>query len=468
MKGTMKEENTKTNAKKLTDAICRSLPRLDKRYYKSGDYPGLEFWVMPSGIRTWKIQYRIKSVKDPLRKKLGNFPVVGVNEAIRRAKKIVTEIYDGVDPRQTEKIEVLKLQLGQAIKTFYAEELTVANQYRPATIKGVKAMFGPWIFRNTYVKDILTRLDRVEDIQYKKLSMITPKMIKELHQVVGARSPYVANRLVEYLRLFWNTFVKADNNPFILLKRNKFVEEEYLDYLTLDELQHVMKNAVQVDDRSGRLLASHYRDNSLNPVSCLAIAFALTTARRNVSEGCSITWDNYKRTGIKRLELKQTKTSKKNKTVTFKLGDEAIEILDLISVDRLNNPDSEFYYPIDDPRNSYVFPSKDYGRNLGNGKKGKSPHIINPSKTWATLLKMSGVERHLKLYATRHTHATQHYAQNKDIKAGAKVLGVSEKTFLKYAKLVDNAEVVGTNKIKFFADEKPTLEVVPKISKVIE
>ena len=81
---------------------------------------------------------------------------------------------------------------------------------------------------------------------------------------------------------------------------------------------------------------------------------------------------------------------------------------------------------------------------------------------------MSGVERHLKLYATRHTHATQHYAQNKDIKAGAKVLGVSEKTFLKYAKLVDNAEVVGTNKIKFFADEKPTLEVVPKISKVIE
>ena len=48
---------------------------------------------------------------------------------------------------------------------------------------------------------------------------------------------------------------------------------------------------------------------------------------------------------IKRLELKQTKTSKKNKTVTFKLGDEAIEILDLISVDRLNNPDSEFYYP---------------------------------------------------------------------------------------------------------------------------
>ena len=106
---------------------------------------------------------------------------------------------------------MLKLQLGQALKTYYAEELTTVNQYRPATIKGVKAIFGPWIFRNTYVKDILDRLERVEDLQYKKLSMITPKMVKELHQVVGARSPYVANRLVEYLRLFWNTFVKANN-----------------------------------------------------------------------------------------------------------------------------------------------------------------------------------------------------------------------------------------------------------------
>ena len=270
----------KSKANKLTDAICRNLPRLDKRYYKPGDYPGLEFWVLPGGTKSWKFQYRAKGFKDPIRKKIGTYPVVGVVEAKARAKKIAKELYDGVDPRQTEKIEVLKLQLGQAIKTYYEEELTTINQYRPATIKGVKAIFGPWIFRNTYEKDILTRLNRVDDLQYKKLSMITPKMVKELHQVVGARSPYVANRLVEYLRLFWNTFVKTDNNPFILLKRNKFVEEEYLDFLDKEELQRVMKNLVQIDDRSGRLLVSHYKENKLNPVSCLAIAFCLTTAEK--------------------------------------------------------------------------------------------------------------------------------------------------------------------------------------------
>ena len=90
------------------------------------------------------------------------------------------------------------------------------------------------------------------------------------------------------------------------------------------------------------------------------------------------------------------------------------------------------------------------------------------SKTWDTLLKMSGVERQMKLYATRHTFATQHYAQNKDIKAGAKAIGSDRKNILKYAKLMDNAEVEGTNKIKFFADEKPSLVEVPKIAKVIE
>ena len=77
----MKENNKKTKAKKLSDAICRSLPRLDKAYYKPGDYPGLEFWVNPGRIKTWRFQYRVKRKRYAIRKRLGNFPTVGVNEA---------------------------------------------------------------------------------------------------------------------------------------------------------------------------------------------------------------------------------------------------------------------------------------------------------------------------------------------------------------------------------------------------
>ena len=83
----------KSKAKKLTDAICRDLPRLDKKYYKPGDYPGLEFWVLPSGTKTWNYQYRTKNKKYPTRKKIGNYPVVGVVEAIKRAKDLSIKIF---------------------------------------------------------------------------------------------------------------------------------------------------------------------------------------------------------------------------------------------------------------------------------------------------------------------------------------------------------------------------------------
>ena len=53
----------KSKTKLLSDAICRDLNRLDKRYYRQGDYPGLEFWVIPSGVKTWKFQYKIKGEK---------------------------------------------------------------------------------------------------------------------------------------------------------------------------------------------------------------------------------------------------------------------------------------------------------------------------------------------------------------------------------------------------------------------
>ena len=50
------KEQKKLKAKNLTDAICRSLPRLDKRYMKQGDFPGLEFWVQPGGSKSWYYQ----------------------------------------------------------------------------------------------------------------------------------------------------------------------------------------------------------------------------------------------------------------------------------------------------------------------------------------------------------------------------------------------------------------------------
>jgi integrase len=444
-----------SKAKKLTDAICRDLPRLDKNYFKPGDYPGLQFWVKTGGSKSWFYQYRTKHKKFPQRKKIGNYPVIGVVEAIKRAKDLSTKIYNGEDPKEAETIDVLKMQFGEAIRNYYREELTTVNQYSASTIAGIKGVFGPWVFRNTYDKDILDRVSKTEDIQYKKLSSITPKMFKNLYNVVGSRSPINANRLQEYLRKFWNDFVKAPNNPFVFKKKYKNTENVYLDYLDKLELPRVMNVLVQIDYRTQRLNYKHYKDKGLKPVSCLVLALLLTTGRR-LKEVATLTWPQFKQGESPRLELKKTKTSRKNNKLVFKLGNDAVNILNLIARDRLNNPESAFYFSVDDPRNNYIFPSKAYGRN---NKKGKTTclYVQDPGATWDSALKLGGVERHMKIHSTRHTFATNFYRVTKDIKGLAEALGTTEAQASRYAKL-DLPVEEGINKIDFFGEKKVILK----------
>ena len=91
-----------------------------------------------------------------------------------------------------------------------------------------------------------------------------------------------------------------------------FDENEYMDFLDPTELKIVMKNLVQIDDRTGRLNQDYYSRNKLNPVSCLLIALLLTTGRRP-EEASSLTWGQYLQGDEPRIRLFKTKTSKKNK-----------------------------------------------------------------------------------------------------------------------------------------------------------
>ncbi len=46
------------------------------------------------------------------------------------------------------------MQLGEALKKYYQEELTTSIDIGQRTIKNIKAIFKVWIFRNTYDKEI--------------------------------------------------------------------------------------------------------------------------------------------------------------------------------------------------------------------------------------------------------------------------------------------------------------------------
>ena len=359
---------------KLTEATIRSLKPLDKRYEVPGNYPGLSLRINVKGTMTWFYQYRVKHTKFALRKRVGVYPTIGIQEAEQRAKKLSNNLFDGVDPREQEKIIIGNLLLKDALNKFYQEDLVVPY-YSESTIQGFKAIMKVWVFRDTNDADILQRFMNLKDIAHIKLSKITNKMIEDLHKGVSKRSPYVANRLVQYLRLFWNSFVKLPDNPFKLETKKLNEEREYLDWLNPIELQRVMSYAFRKDGNNGRLLVSHYKRYMLNPVSCCMIALMLTTGRRTRTEVASLKWDNYKAGYKPKFSYEKTKTSKKNKIFEFRVGKKAVEVLQTIQRDKFNNSDSKFWFSPNDPRNNYIFPSKDYGRKLGKKIICYSTHV---------------------------------------------------------------------------------------------
>ena len=79
-----------------------------------------------------------------------------------------------------------------------------------------------------------------------------------------------------------------------------------------------MNVLVQIDYRTQRLNYKHYKDKGLKPVSCLVLALLLTTGRR-LKEVATLTWPQFKQGESPRLELKKTKTSRKNNKLVFKI-----------------------------------------------------------------------------------------------------------------------------------------------------
>ena len=130
----------------------------------------------------------------------------------------------------------------------------------------------------------------------------------------------------------------------------------------------------------------------------------------------------------------------------FALCDRAMEILTTITRDKLNNEDSKFFYPPNDIRSKYIFPSKDYGRVLANKEKGKTPYVVDVRKTWWKVLSLAGVDRKLKHYATRHTLASN-LLPNSNVKVVSETLGVSIKQASKYAKVQQKHVVESLNKV---------------------
>jgi hypothetical protein len=449
----------------LTPGFCRDLKAKDKKYFvKDLNCPGLWLQILPSrnfkpGFKTWYYSYRPRG-KGTAKIKLGRFEMLNPTQARKRAKEIQGDIVKGNDPLDRRKEWEVQLTFGEELKLWFKNSLTVPR-FAKSTIKTIKGSLGVWIFHNTYDPEVRKKLNVLEDLKHKKLSSITKKHIKKLHGVISEKSPYMANRVVAYLKMFFNHVLDKDQDNPCKIPSEGFLneEKEYLDFLNETELEAVINKAFKRDERSGRLLISHYKQRKLNPVSCCLIAFALSTARRTRSEASNIEMTWLYMTGEKpRLVLPKTKTSKKQKDpkLSFGLGSFAVNIINTIKKEKLIM-DSAFYFP-NDERNKYLFPSKDFGRITGpSAKPSKTPYVVDVRRTWDKLLKMVGITRHLKVYATRHSVASAVLDKTGNLKIVAETLGTTVKTASKYSKLKDDTVVETLDKI--FETKKEETEI---------
>lgn len=438
----------------LTIGFINNIKPTDKRiFFADLNMTSLVLKVEPTGHKSWFYSYRAKGRK-PRQINLG--PVTKISPANARAqvKRIAADLLLGKDPYEERDNLKTELTVKEALTNWSNNSLTVSNGYRKSTIKTIRNSLNNWIFKRSNNPDVRRRYSGLLDIQNKKISFITSEDIKKIHRHVGAESPIAANRLIEYLRMAFNSFLKNKPNPCKILKREKYEESTYNDYLDNIEFERVLNNLFVIDSRNGLLRRSYYEDKKLNPVACCLMAFQLVTGRRTRSEASSLKWSEVRED---RIILQETKTSKHGTQQTFYLSDKAKEILQVIRRERMQKylPGIEnknwfrnrFAFPVDDVRNKFVFPSREFGKLVAVGKECKTPYQVDVRATWKKILLMSGVERWLKPYATRHSLASFILNNGGNINQVMKVLGVSLATAMRYAKLVPGSELDILNKI---------------------
>jgi len=458
----MKNKYEKVN---ITIGYANSLKAKEKKYLVSDQMPGLCLKVEPTEHKSWVYYYRAKG--RPAREmNLGSLATTSPAKARELVKTVSKDLLLGKDPLEDRDKLKVEPTLKEALTNYLHNSLTVSNGYKRSTIVAVKNIFKNWIFLKSSDPDVRKKYVGLLELQHKKISSITPEQVKQVHRHVGGSSPIVANRLIQYLRLAFNSFAKKKKNPCVANKKDLYQEHVYDDYLNNEEFERVLNNAFKLDGRTGLLLRSHYKDNLLNPVSCCAIAFQLLSGRRTRSEASSLAWSMVRND---RIILHETKTSKHNTTLTFYLSDKAKDLLSTIRRERLQKYESgwenkdwfrnRFAFPPNDKRVDYVFPSRDYGRKIGNKKIGSKPYVVDIRATWKKLLEMSGVDRWLKPYATRHSLATYILNNGGNINQVMKVLGVSMSTAMRYAKLVPGSELEILNKIGKETEPKKLVQV---------
>ncbi len=362
---------------KLTKRFVESLPVKASSYFVWDiDVIGFGIRVMPSGTRTYQVQYRRGA--RTRRSAIGRHGVVSADQARSRARELLGLVAIGNDPVEDIARERTASTVAALCDRFL--EVHVAERCKPNTARD---------YRGSVKRMIKPKLGSL------KVTEIARSDIADLH-FHHRETPYQANRMLSLLSKMFNMAeiwgLRPDgSNPCRHVA--KYPEPRRERFLTASELETL-----------GGVLQRSAEDGSETAHVIAAIRLLILTGCR-LSEIQQLRWDFITGRGI---ELPDSKTGAR----CIPLPTAAREILTTL------------------PRtsgNPYVIEGR-----LANS------HITDLQRPWQRLRKKAGLDD-VRIHDLRHTYASVAVSGGMPIQMVGRLLGHSQmQTTLRYAHLADD------------------------------
>ncbi len=148
----------------LTDARCRSARPADK-LIKLFDGGGLHLAVLPSGVKVWRIAYRLNG--KPKTISLGPYPDVTLAQARSKLADVKAVLRDGGDPMsQRAARRGAGMTVEQACRAYWAGRGDIRTGYRDNALRAMELHVFPFMgslpVRGVTRQDMMTVLDRMD------------------------------------------------------------------------------------------------------------------------------------------------------------------------------------------------------------------------------------------------------------------------------------------------------------------
>lgn len=207
-------------------------PKKGRIYLQDTQEKGLSASITANGAITFFVRKRVNGKDERIH--LGNFPVISIENARKKALSVKAEVAQGLDPSEEKK----------RLKA----EITFGFMFQEFMERYSKKFKKSWQYDEREVNKFLAHLFNRKACQISKIEIL------ELHEQIGHENGlYQANRILERIRAIYNKAIEwgwNGKNPTLGIK--KFKEKSRQRFLRKDELPRFFKALSEETSQTAR------------------------------------------------------------------------------------------------------------------------------------------------------------------------------------------------------------------------